>query len=317
MVLLSALDAFTNPDSPWYYVVGTAFLVLIFVALGLYVGLSNKKKKRDAQNADMTAMEEKIEGTAPPEDISEPAPAENEPEQVKDETVEPVVEEQHPEPEQQVEKEPENTLEPEPVKEETKQKPPARKKKVTVEPVIKIVGQKRPQPAATTKTAPTEKPAAATKAPTQTKTASTATRKAPQKPFIDRLIAAKEAHGVYNELKNTILSYPGIKAKLTKENEQFMFGQDKKAEIALNGQTVELYLAVDSSTVPAQFGAQKAEGELPTLLKVAESKIDDAQKLIVYAMNVSMLTRNDKHRRVNYVQKAIDAKKKAQAAKKK
>ena len=96
-----------------------------------------------------------------------------------------------------------------------------------------------------------------------------------------------------------------------------MFGQDKKAEIALNGTTVELYLGVDPSTVPAGLGAQKADGELPTLLKVAESKFDDAQKLIIYAMNVSMLTRNEKHRHVNYVQKAIDAKKKAQAAKKK
>ncbi len=108
-----------------------------------------------------------------------------------------------------------------------------------------------------------------------------------------------------------MLSYPGVKAKLTKEREEFYFGTDKKAAIALDGSTVELYLSIAPESMPSQFKAEKSDGELPTLYKVTEDKIDDARKMIVFAMNVSMLTRNDRHRYVDYVQKAIDAKQRA------
>ena len=109
-----------------------------------------------------------------------------------------------------------------------------------------------------------------------------------------------------------ILSYPGIKAKLDKEGEGFFFGVEKKAAIALDGSNVELYLALDPSAVPSQFDVTATgDAALPVKLVVKESKMDSAQRLIVYAMNVSMLSRNDRHRYVDYVQKAQEAKQRA------
>ena len=155
--------------------------------------------------------------------------------------------------------------------------------------------------------------------PAATKTTAgkkSAQKKSTAKPFIDRLIDTKSVHSVYNELKNTILSYPGVKAKLTKEGEAFYFGEDKKAWLELADGGIMLRLAVDPATVPEQFGATATDGELPTALLVVEEKIDGAQKLIFFAMNVAMLTRNANRRYVDYVQNAVNAKRRAAAKKK-
>lgn len=159
------------------------------------------------------------------------------------------------------------------------------------------------------------KPASA-KTAAKTTAAKSTQKKSADKAFIDRLIDAKSVHSVYNELKNTILSYPGVKAKLNKDGEEFRFGEDKKAALMLNGDVMELYLAVDPATVPEQLGAAAADGELPTKLDVAEDRIDNAQKLIFFAMNVAMLTRNANRRYVDYIQNAISAKQRSAAKKK-
>lgn len=168
------------------------------------------------------------------------------------------------------------------------------------------------QTAAKTATAKT----ATAKTAAKTPAAKSTQKKSADKAFVDRLIGAKSVHSVYNELKNTILSYPGVKAKLNKDGEEFRFGEDKKAALMLNGDVMELYLAVDPATVPEQLGATAADGELPTKLDVAEDRIDNAQKLIFFAMNVAMLTRNANRRYVDYVQNAISAKQRSAAKKK-
>ncbi len=168
------------------------------------------------------------------------------------------------------------------------------------------------QTAAKTATAKT----ATAKTAAKTPAAESTQKKSADKAFVDRLIGAKSVHSVYNELKNTILSYPGVKAKLNKDGEEFRFGEDKKAALMLNGDVMELYLAVDPATVPEQLGATAADGELPTKLDVGEDRIDNAQKLIFFAMNVAMLTRNANRRYVDYVQNAISAKQRSAAKKK-
>lgn len=40
-------NAFNDPSSPWYYVIGVLFLLLIFGALAVYIILTNKKKKNE------------------------------------------------------------------------------------------------------------------------------------------------------------------------------------------------------------------------------------------------------------------------------
>lgn len=43
-------NAFNDPSDPLYYVIGVIFLLLIFGALALYIFLSGKKNKQNAQS---------------------------------------------------------------------------------------------------------------------------------------------------------------------------------------------------------------------------------------------------------------------------
>ena len=304
--LLAAIDAFTNPDSVWYYVVGVVFLILIFAALAVYIVVSNKKKKAQggsAENAEATgdgAEENKIpeEADAPEKDT-----AEEQPEETKAEGEEPA-------PAEETKTEADEPTATDKAEEQAADEPKAKAKDKDAQPNIKIVEKKSaPKKSATTekKAEPAEKsaakPAAKKSAPKKTATA---------KPFIDRLLAAKATYGVYNEIKNTVLSYPGIKAKLTKDDEQFIYVDKKMAAVALDGESITLYLALDKTAVPSGFDVQAADGDFGIKMTVAETDIDSARKLIVFAMNVSMLTRNDKKRYVDYIQKAKDAKQRAQ-----
>ncbi len=315
MTLISANDAFTNPNNPWYYVIGAAFLVLIIAALVIYITVS---KKKNAKHGEKFADAEKISDTKAPDENSEEQESveqnhtaemtDSQPENKETDDAEEKAEES------------ENTDKTEKV-EEAERVEKAEKDEEPQQPIIEEKAEEvekleeQPSKAAATEELPkeeekAEKPAAKTESATKKKTT---TAKKTQKPFIDRLIAEKTVHAVYNELKNTILSYPGMKAKLGKDGEMFVFAAESKAELSLDGKVIVLKLAVDPDVVPQQYGAETADGELKTKLAVSESKIDDAQKLIMFAMNTSMLTRNDRHRRVDYVQNAINAKNRAKS----
>ncbi len=312
-IISAASDAFINPDSPWYYVVGVICLVLVFAALAVYIVVSGKRKKakekREAEakaateveppeqsdgNDNTTATESSSENDEPTPEPSAVAVDSDSVDTVPTETAEQTPDATAETPVETINE----TAEPEQDKGET-----AEKAEKTEEIAAKSVETEKEQPQA-----PVADDAVAEKKP---KTAAAKSKKA-VKPFIDRLIAAKNLHGVYNELKNTVLSYPGIKAKITKEEETFLFGTEKKAALALGEDSIELRLYIDPATAPKQLGAEKSEdAELPTRLTVTETNIDGAQKLIIYAMNVALLTRNDRHRRVDYVKNAIAAKAKA------
>lgn len=380
-IISAASDAFINPDSPWYYVIGVVCLVLVFALLAVYIVVSGKRKKakekRELENAEKAAdgntenaekatedigaeqdktlettdIEQKSDENSANVVAEEPTATEYSEETAEKETPEepvtPVVEQEE-EKTQAEEKE----KAAEPVAESTQ--PPAQKPKAkgsaaaSTQKVEVKSGENgdntAPKPkakgsaAANTQKvevkaeenneshAPKSKAKGSAAAGTQkvevkseengdntAQKPKTATKpKKAEKPFLDRLIAAKSLHGVYNELKNTVLSYPGIKAKISKEEETFLFGTEKKAAIALDGEQIILKLYIDPTTAPKQFGAEKSnDAELPTRLKVGQSNIDNAQKLIVFAMNVALLTRNDRHRHVDYVKNAIAAKAKA------
>lgn len=325
--LISALsDAFTNPDSPWYYVIGVAFLLLVFGALAAYIIVSGKKRKaKEKENAAQTEQAEansaEVANDSAENNAQEPASAEEKdekPEEVKDGIASEEAETEKPQ-EAETAEEKAADREPAPDDEITDEK---NGKSATAEEEPKLVMVKK-EPTAKKTAEPKPAPKKSNvikpdvpeneKKPTST---SVKTKKPTAKPFIDRLIAAKELHGVYNELKNTVLSYPGIKAKLSKENEVFSFGTDKKAAFELAADAIVLKLYIDPATAPKQLGATASgDAELPTLLKVKHENIDNAQKLIVFAMNVALLTRNDKHRHTDYVKNAINAKAKAKAKK--
>ena len=72
--LSSAADAFTNPDSVWYYVIGVVFLVLIFGALAVYIVVSNKHKKAKENDGDGAAEVSNDEAS---DKIEKPTDADN------------------------------------------------------------------------------------------------------------------------------------------------------------------------------------------------------------------------------------------------
>ena len=330
----SVSDWFTNPDSPMYYVVGAIFLLVIIGLLVLFIVLDNKKKKKAAKQAEekaeaqsqANAETEKSDDNAG-ETENDNAADKNDGETVdavmetestgKSETAEPTESESAPiEQTEQKETEPveENAIEEKPIDEpvetvETKDETErdvktekaekaeavkVEKKQTTPKKATVKITQVMPLVAETKKTAP--KP------------------KAKPKTFLDALLADKAVHGIYNELKNTVLSYPGMKAKLTKDEETFTFGADKKAAFKLDGDCIDLYLSLKYEDAPKQLGLSKStDADLPAMMRVNSANIDDAQKSIVFAMNVSLLTRNALHRRVDYIKKAVDAKARAKA----
>lgn len=84
-MLLFLCNPFTDPNDPWYYVIGVIFLLLIFGALALYVILTNKKKKdgqtetesteqpTETENAEeqKDAEADQAEEQVPPQDSSD------------------------------------------------------------------------------------------------------------------------------------------------------------------------------------------------------------------------------------------------------
>lgn len=266
----AAVNPFTDSGSPWYYVVGAAFLVLIFAALALYIVLSNRRKKKlgesepqskDEASADETQTVrpnniesdsvEAVSGGGEEKENSENYPDyyENEAnaDAVQTESVqaeaETVVEQEKVE--QAPDKQRENEIE---TKGKGEEKPMIKtsieknQKKKAIETEAKtLVKTEKAKKAEKEVEAPTQKPP---------KQATKQSKPKTQKPFIDRLIADKSAHGAYNAVKNAILSYPGIKAKITKDDEKFMFGEQTKASISLGDGGIELKLAVKPENVP-------------------------------------------------------------------
>ena len=60
-------NAFNDPSSPWYYVIGVLFLVLIFGALAVYIIWSNNKKKKTGGEQETPTPAETDGATEKPE----------------------------------------------------------------------------------------------------------------------------------------------------------------------------------------------------------------------------------------------------------
>ncbi len=321
MLNFSAVNPFTDSGSPWYYVVGVLFLILIFAALAVYIVVSGKRKKKREQN-EKTDDRTELVSTEPKNDLNEQENSAEQPtaeDEVKESNElpteedrkvaedsiaveEPIVENSGGQEREQAKE----TVQTESQTENAEAPTEKPTEKVAKSPQKTTESKQKPKSAAPKQkseaAAQTEKPAKQTEKQSKPKT---------QKPFIDRIIADKSVHGVYNAVKNVILSYPGIKAKITKEDEQFRFGEQLKAGISLESNGIVLKLAIDPNNVPSQFHVIKSDGELPVAMNVGETDIDSAGKLIMFAMNVALLTRNERHRYTDYVQNAVNAKNRA------
>ncbi len=107
----------------------------------------------------------------------------------------------------------------------------------------------------------------------------------------------------YSELKNTLLSYKGIKSKLTNAGDSFKVGGSIVARITLNGNKLRLHLSLDPSEYNKSIynhyslADVKAYKEIPLALEIAKrADLSTASKLIQDAMGSKLVLYIDQKR---------------------
>ena len=87
--------------------------------------------------------------------------------------------------------------------------------------------------------------------------------------FMSRYIQAESyIQEYYNEIKNTLLSYKGVKARSSWSKESFKRGRAHLAKIDVKGKALYLYLALEPEELDAKYFATRASGDCPTLIKI-------------------------------------------------
>lgn len=105
--------------------------------------------------------------------------------------------------------------------------------------------------------------------------------------FRSRVIQNESVQDVYTELKNYLLSFSGVKARLCKNCENFRVGRAKIAKFIIRGKTLSLYLALN----PAEYedakyrfedeSERRTHADTPMRLKVkSQRSVKYAKELI-------------------------------------
>ena len=112
--------------------------------------------------------------------------------------------------------------------------------------------------------------------------------------FLSRFIQA-ESHlqDYYNEIKNELLSYQGVKSRIAWAKESFKRGRTHIAKIDVKGKALYLYLALDPATLEGtKYRVSVAKGDCPTLIKIKnERKKKYALELIAMLMESLAIAR--------------------------
>lgn len=85
--------------------------------------------------------------------------------------------------------------------------------------------------------------------------------------------ANEETKAFYSEVKNCLLSYSGVKSRMSKKFDTFTVGRFILAKIAIRGNVINLYLALASERVDEKYfaenvGDSETYGKTPTLHKI-------------------------------------------------
>lgn len=112
--------------------------------------------------------------------------------------------------------------------------------------------------------------------------------------FMSRFIQAEPCvQDYYNEIKNLLLSYKGVKARTSWSKESFNRGRIHIAKIDIKGKALYLYLALDPATLDGtKYRTVSVKGDCPTLIKVkSERKKKYAIELIEMLMESLAIAR--------------------------
>lgn len=114
---------------------------------------------------------------------------------------------------------------------------------------------------------------------------------------------------IYNDIKNYLLSYKGIKSRYSSACESFRLSRKLMAKFVIIGRTVKLYLALDPSEFPNNIYHQKDESkkkayiDVPFMVKVKSNlSIRKAKELIDKMMQENDLVKNFKYKEKDYVE---------------
>ncbi|MBQ3041559.1 MAG: hypothetical protein IJD42_08195 [Clostridia bacterium] len=110
----------------------------------------------------------------------------------------------------------------------------------------------------------------------------------------------------YNELKNYIMSFKGVKSRFSWKFETFNKGRNPFFKIKLRGKTILLYCAVDPESIDkAKYRHDAIDNKLfadvPTLLKIkAGLNVRRAKEIIDLVMSNFQMEKNQKAQEVDY-----------------
>lgn len=123
------------------------------------------------------------------------------------------------------------------------------------------------------------------------------------------LNAEPDVMETYNEIKNTLLSYRGIKSRFSSACESYRLSRKLVAKFVIIGRTMKLYLALNPDEFPNNIYHQKNEQkkkayiDVPFMVKVkSKLSIKKAKELIDKMMRAEGIKRNFKYQRVDYVE---------------
>ena len=114
--------------------------------------------------------------------------------------------------------------------------------------------------------------------------------------FMSRLIQSQgNVQNYYNEIKNLLLSYKGVKGRVSWGNESFNKGRTYLAKVNAKTKTLYIYLAIDPATLEegkyeiVDVSSKKKYAAVPTLIKVkGERKFKYAMELITKLCEADM-----------------------------
>lgn len=111
------------------------------------------------------------------------------------------------------------------------------------------------------------------------------------KSFSARLsLATNQIKEYYSELKNYILSYNGVRSRVSWHFDSFNKGRTKCAKLQLRGKSIYMYIALSISEIPEKYNVQDMSNtsryaDVPTVLKVRKPRsIKHAKELVSMLM---------------------------------
>lgn len=114
---------------------------------------------------------------------------------------------------------------------------------------------------------------------------------------------------IYNDIKNYMLSYKGVKSRYSSACESFRIARRLVAKVVIIGRTFKLYLALNPEDYPNNIYHQKDESkkkayiEVPFMVKIKSNlSIRKAKELIDKMMTENGLAKNFKYKDVDYVE---------------